>query len=116
MPAASTAMVHRLSSGASQLHSRSQCFLASWAAFFSFQRYVSIQRQEIPLANTSKSPRWLIKVGREAEGRYVLARLRGDTGADKKKAEAEFQDIVASCELERSNFRKQSYFHMLFGI
>jgi MFS family permease len=59
---------------------------------------------------------WLIKAGREAEGRYVLARLRGDTGEDKKKAEAEFQDIVASCELERSNFRKQSYFHMLFGI
>ena len=63
-----------------------------------------------------KSPRWLVKVGREAEGRYVLARLRGDTGEDKKKAEAEFQDIVASCELERSNFRNQSYVHMLFGI
>ncbi|KAL1594877.1 hypothetical protein SLS59_008690 [Nothophoma quercina] len=63
-----------------------------------------------------ESPRWLVKVGREAEGRYVLGRLRGDTGADKEKAEAEFQDIVASCELERSNFRKQSYFHMLFGI
>ena len=73
-------------------------------------------KESFQLLTYSKSPRWLVKVGREAEGRYVLARLRGDTGEDKKKAEAEFQDIVASCELERSNFRNQSYFHMLFGI
>ncbi|CAN9193915.1 unnamed protein product [Alternaria alternata] len=63
-----------------------------------------------------ESPRWLVKVGREAEGRYVLSRLRGDAGEDRERAETEFQEIVASCELERSNFRKQSYFHMLFGI
>ncbi|TIA74363.1 sugar transporter STL1 [Aureobasidium pullulans] len=58
-----------------------------------------------------ESPRWLAKMGREDEGRYILTRLRGDT----YEAEVEFQDIVASCELERANFRKQTYFHMLFG-
>ncbi|KZM28773.1 uncharacterized protein EKO05_0006114 [Ascochyta rabiei] len=63
-----------------------------------------------------KSPRWLVKMGRKAEGRYVLARLPGDTGIYKKKAETEFQKIVLSCELERSDFRKQGYFDMLFGI
>ncbi|KAF2745905.1 sugar transporter STL1 [Sporormia fimetaria CBS 119925] len=62
-----------------------------------------------------ESPRWLVKVGREDEGRYILGRLRGDNGAEKEKAEQEFQEIVASCELERSNFSKQNYLHMLFG-
>lgn len=62
-----------------------------------------------------ESPRWLMKAGREGEARYVLARLRGDTGEDKEKAEAEFQDIGASCQLERTNFRRQTYAHMLFG-
>lgn len=63
-----------------------------------------------------ESPRWLVKVGRHDEARYILGRLRGDSGMDKGNAEAEFQDIVASCELERRNFKKQNYFHMLFGI
>ncbi|KAF2109812.1 general substrate transporter [Lophiotrema nucula] len=63
-----------------------------------------------------ESPRWLVKVGREDEARYVLGRLRGSEGENKENAEAEFQDIVASCELERSNFRKQNYLLMLFGV
>ncbi|KAK7425927.1 hypothetical protein QQZ08_007641 [Neonectria magnoliae] len=63
-----------------------------------------------------ESPRWLVKARRVDEARYVLARLRGDTGQEKVKAEVEFQEIVASCEMERAYFRQQSYFHMLFGL
>lgn len=64
-----------------------------------------------------ESPRWLVKVGREDEARYILGRLRGDTGEGKEKAEVEFQDIVTSVEIERSGRKgPQSYFHMLFGI
>lgn len=63
-----------------------------------------------------ESPRWLVKMGREDEGQYILQRLRGNTTEeDKLQAETEFQDIVSSVELERSNFRRQNYFDMLFG-
>jgi len=63
-----------------------------------------------------ESPRWLCKVGREEESRYVLGRLRGETGADEGKAEAEFQDIRHAVLLERKSTRGNSYIHMLFGI
>ena len=63
-----------------------------------------------------ESPRWLTKVGREEEARYILGRLRGETGNDLGKAEAEFQDIRNIAELERKTAKNQSYFHMLFGI
>lgn len=63
-----------------------------------------------------ESPRWLTKMGRKDEARYVLSRLRGDTGADRERAELEFQDIVNSCELEQKELSNQSYYHMLFGI
>ena len=63
-----------------------------------------------------ESPRWLTKVGREEEARYVLGRLRGESGNDLGKAEAEFQDIRNIAELERKTAKSQSYFSMLFGI
>ena len=46
----------------------------------------------------------------------MLGRLRGESGADLGKAEAEFQDIRNIAELERKTSSRQSYFHMLFGI
>ncbi|KAG7002003.1 hypothetical protein G7Y79_00030g065360 [Physcia stellaris] len=63
-----------------------------------------------------ESPRWLVKVGREEEGRYILGRLRGETGTDEGRAEAEFQDIRNIVELERKTSKQQSYFAMFFGI
>ncbi len=63
-----------------------------------------------------ESPRWLTKVGREEEARYILGRLRGESGEDLGKAEAEFQDIRNIAELERKTTKAQSYFAMFFGI
>jgi hypothetical protein len=62
-----------------------------------------------------ESPRWLVKVGREDEARYVLQRLRGSSGDDLIRAEAEFQDILSIAELERTVNHGDSYLSMLFG-
>ncbi|KAL8895342.1 MAG: hypothetical protein Q9207_008210 [Kuettlingeria erythrocarpa] len=64
-----------------------------------------------------ESPRWLCKVGREAESRYILERLREDDGVENTtgKAKAEFQDIRNIVELERKNAKAQNYLYMLFG-
>ena len=61
-----------------------------------------------------ESPRWLVKVGREDEARYILGRLRGEdyTG----RAEAEFQDIRNVAEMERNAGQLNSYFHMFWDV
>lgn len=59
-----------------------------------------------------ESPRWLIKVGREEEGRYILGRLRGEGDG---LAEAEFQDVRNIVELERKTSKQNSYLAMFFG-
>lgn len=63
-----------------------------------------------------ESPRWLVKVGREEEGRYILGRLRGTEGEDAAMADAEFHDIVKIKHMEEETSHKTSYFHMFFGI
>lgn len=63
-----------------------------------------------------ESPRYLTKVGRGDEARYILGRLRGETGEDEGKAEAEYQDIIGVVELEKDTASEQHYYKMLFGI
>jgi uncharacterized membrane protein YuzA (DUF378 family) len=62
-----------------------------------------------------ESPRWLVKVGREQEGRYILSRLRGSSDHDAVRAEAEFRDIQGIAELEKTVAHGNSYLAMLFG-
>lgn len=59
-----------------------------------------------------ESPRWLVKVGRDKEGRYILGRLRGEGDG---RAEAEFNDVRNIVDLEKKTSKQNSYVAMFFG-
>lgn len=63
-----------------------------------------------------ESPRWLVKVGRNEEARYLLGRLRGEDAVGAAKADAEMRDIRNIVVHERKTASRNSYFSMLFGI
>lgn len=63
-----------------------------------------------------ESPRWLTKVGRDEEARFILRRLRGTDAAGESKAVAEYHDIRNIVALEAKESSNNSYLHMLFGI
>ncbi|KAI0673197.1 general substrate transporter [Trametes maxima] len=63
-----------------------------------------------------ESPRWLIKMGRNAEARDILGRLRSDDGnTEAPRAVREYEDIVATVALEKEHASRNSYFSMFFG-
>ncbi len=66
-----------------------------------------------PASALPRSPRWLVKAGRNEEARFILGRLRGE---DDDTAELEFQDICNTVKLEHDNSQRSSYFAMFFGI
>lgn len=59
-----------------------------------------------------ESPRWLAKIGREGEGRWILGRLRGEDG---RAVDVEWSGVVAEVEVERKNAGAQNYLTMFFG-
>jgi hypothetical protein len=59
-----------------------------------------------------ESPRWLAKVGRKEEARYILGRLRGE---EEGRAQAEYDEVMASVALE-TEASNQTYIHMLLGL
>ncbi|KAI1259066.1 general substrate transporter [Xylariaceae sp. FL1019] len=63
-----------------------------------------------------ESPRYLVKAERHEEAQFILRRLRGSTGEDLARAQAEYQDIRNVVQLEAKESKQNSYFHMFFGI
>jgi hypothetical protein len=54
-------------------------------------------------------------MGRDEEARYILGRLRGESGADAQKADVELSEIQAVSRMEKSDAMPTSYMSMLIG-
>ncbi|KAG9258385.1 hexose transporter [Emericellopsis atlantica] len=63
-----------------------------------------------------ESPRWLVRVDRVDEARFILQRLRGAEGEEGEAAESELQDIINIRDMEEETSKQQSYLAMFFGI
>ena len=64
-----------------------------------------------------ESPRWLAKVSKMDESKFILVRLRGDDNSHPGKAEREFQGICKEVTLEKDEHTlPQSYWKMFFGV
>ncbi|KAL8347644.1 hypothetical protein RB601_002980 [Gaeumannomyces tritici] len=63
-----------------------------------------------------ESPRWLAKVERDDEAKFILRQLRGTNEEGTRRAEAEYHDIKNVVALEAQESTRNSYVHMLFGI
>ncbi|KAI2642492.1 general substrate transporter [Xylaria nigripes] len=63
-----------------------------------------------------ESPRYLVKVGRDEEAKYILRRLRGSTGDDLNRAMTEYEEIRNVVSAENQDSKNTSYYHMFFGI
>lgn len=62
-----------------------------------------------------ESPRWLTKMGRNDEARYILGRLRGTTGDDALAAQAEYEEIKEVAAQEVNSSVPTSYWSMITG-
>ncbi|KAI0354200.1 general substrate transporter [Trametes cingulata] len=63
-----------------------------------------------------ESPRWLIKMGRNAEAREILGRLRSEDGnIEAPQAVREYEDIIETVALEKEHASRNSYLSMFFG-
>lgn len=98
-------------SGTSFYHDKESSFI--WRFPIAFQTVPLFGLLAAALLICPESPRWLIKMGREEEGRYILGRLRGEVDG---VVEAEYEDIRNVVRLERENSYVNSYWKMFFGI
>ena len=63
-----------------------------------------------------ESPLWLIKMGRNAEAREILGRLRSEDGnVEADRAVREYDEIVETVALEKEHASRNSYLSMFFG-
>lgn len=61
-----------------------------------------------------ESPRWLVQKDRQEEALQVLARIHGGGNVEDKYVRAEYEEIVAKLQFEKSH-KAPSYYDLLLG-